>query len=222
MLSLRYLILSSLLLLSVAATAQEVIKGIVMDSATFSPLPYVNVRVKNQSRGTTSDDQGNFSLVSFRSDTLVFTFIGYQDVVVPLTDWEPSIIRMSEKRTMLSPVLIRSTAINPYEGLFDDQNALLKKKKIPFYYARYRKEKIKVGWLLAENKRVQNYVDLMIKDDQMKLRLMKAYSLSEDRFYQILARFNEENVDVMYYITIAELTSLMDNFFRRESLQSNH
>lgn len=188
-----------------------------MDSATFSPLPHVNVRIKNGTRGTTTDLQGNFGLTASTKDTLVFTLVGYNDIIYPLIDWEPSIIRMSEKRTLLNPVLIRSTFLNPYEGMFDDQNALLNKRKIPFYLARYKKEKIKVRWLLEDNLHAKTYVDLLIKDHEMKMKLMIRHSLSEDQYYKVLGRFNEQYVNVMYYLTTAELATLLTDFFDRNA-----
>lgn len=213
MYSLRGSLFILILTISAFANGQELIKGIVLDSATFAPLPYVNVRVKNQNRGTITDVQGNFGLIANRTDTLVFTFIGYYDLVYPLTDWEPSIIRMSEKGTLLSPVMIKGTAINPYEGLFDDQNAILEKRRIPFYFPKYKKEKIRVGWLMEDNVRVKNYVDLLVKDDRMKTTLMTTYKLSEDEYYLTLSQFNVQHVAVMYHLTTGELMSLLDNFF---------
>ena len=216
---LRWNILILFLTASAMANGQELIKGIVLDSATFAPLPYVNVRIKNQNKGTTTDALGNFGLIANRVDTLVFSFIGYHDIVYPLNDWEPSIIRMSEKHTMLSPVIIKGTAINPYEGLFDEQNAMLKDRKIPFYFARYKKEKIRVGWLQEDNLRAKTYVDLLIRDNQMKTTLMSTYNLSEDEYYGILGHFNEQHVNVMYYLTKGELMSLLNNFFARAARQ---
>jgi hypothetical protein len=219
MFALRYCILVLLLTASALANGQELIKGIVLDSATFAPLPFVNIRVKNQPRGTTTDTKGNFGFMAYRTDTLVFSYLGYQDVIFPLNDWEPSIIRMSEKSTLLNQVLIRSKLINPYEGLFDDQNAIINKRKIPFYLPKYKKEKIKVSWLLDDNIRAKTYVDLLIKDNQMKLRLMGTYKLSEDEYYLILSHFNEQNVNIMYHLTMGELMTLLDNFFAREARQ---
>ena len=196
-------------------------KGIVLDSATFSPLPYVNVRIKNQNRGTTTNTQGNFGILANRTDTLVFSFIGYYDAVYPLQDWEPSMIRMTEKSTILSPVIIRSTAINPYEGLFDDQNAIIENRKMPLFKPKYKKEKIRVGWLIQDNLRARTYVDLFVKDDKMKSKLMSTHKLSEDEYYVILSHFNEQNLNVMYHLTTEELTTLVDYFFSREVRKKN-
>jgi hypothetical protein len=216
---LRYIFLVTLLAASAVVHGQELIKGIVLDSATFAPLAYANVRIKNQNRGTIADSKGSFELFATRSDTLVFSFIGYHDVVYPLKDWEPSMIRMSEKRTLLGSVTIKGSAINAYEGLFDEQNAILNKRKIPFYFAKAKKEKVKVGWLLQDNLRAKNYVDLLIKDDKMKLTLMSANKLSENEYFTILERFNVQYVNVMYYLSTGELMSLLSEFFEHAARQ---
>jgi len=205
----------------VIANGQELIKGIVLDSATFEPLPYVNIQIKNQNRRTTSDTQGNFALIANKSDTLVFSFIGYHDLTYPLKDWEPSIIRMSEKSTVLSPVIIRGTAINPYQGLFDVQNAILQNRKVPFFKPKYKKEKIRLGWLIEDNLRAQTYVDLLVRNSEKKNQLMRLHRLTENEYYQILGRFNEQNVDVMYFLTKVELETLLNNFFARAARERN-
>ena len=204
---------------TVSANGQELIKGIVMDSATFEPLPYVSIRIKNRNQGTTSDTKGNFALIANEIDTLVFSFIGYHDVTYPLKDWEPSIIRMSEKRTMLNSVIIKGTAINPYRGLFDEQNAILQNRKVPFLKPKYKKEKIRLGWLIEDNLRAHTYVDLLVSNSEKKTQLMTLHQLSEGEYYQILTQFNEQNVDVMYFLTKPELVTLLNNFFARAARQ---
>jgi len=51
------------------------------------PLPYVNIGIRGTSRGTSSIDDGYFSLVALEGDTIAFTRIGFDDVdyVVPDT-----------------------------------------------------------------------------------------------------------------------------------------
>lgn len=201
-----------------SARAQEPIRGIVVDSTSFSALPYVNVQVKNQGRGTMTDEKGNFSIQATDHDTLVFTLVGYNRLELPLIGYEASIIRLSEKYTLLEAVTITELrrGENPYEGMFDEQNARLK-KSIPFYLSKAKKEKIKVQTLKEENIRVQTYIDVVINNSDTKTQLMKKYALSEDEYYRILTEFNEEHYQVMYYLTPAELISLLNTFYEHAS-----
>lgn len=53
------------------------ITGIVMSSDSLNPVSYCNIGIKNSHRGTASDYTGFFSIVTKRTDTLVFSAIGY-------------------------------------------------------------------------------------------------------------------------------------------------
>lgn len=189
-------------------------RGIIVDSATFNPLPYVNIRIKNTFRGTNTDTNGNFSILASKRDTLLISLVGYETIVLPLWDWEPSMIRMAESRILLQTVTINATPID-YEGLFDEQNALIAARKNRFYYSKQKKEKRRVGWLLEDNIRVKTYVEVVINNPATKARLMKENNLTEDEYYAVLTKFNEKNYQVMYYLTAGELITLMNNFFKR-------
>lgn len=193
--------------------AQEPVRGIVVDSASLHALPFVNIQVKNSAKGTTSDEKGAFTITALPADTLVFTLVGYETLELPLAGYEAGMIRLSEKYTLLQAVTIDEyRRENLYEGMFDEQNARLK-KNIPFYFSKAKKEKIKVQVLREENLRVKTYVDVVVNNPELKTRLMTTYGLSEPEYYSILTAFNESNYRVMYYLTRAELLSLLNAFF---------
>jgi hypothetical protein len=207
----------------VHAQEQELMNGIVVDSASFAPLSYVTVRVKGTYRGTSADVQGKFGVMATRKDTLVLSLIGYETIEIPLVDWEASVIRLAERPTMLKSIIIQGTEINPYDGLFDEENERWKKsnKKLPFYYSRWKKEKINLGRARQENLRAQTYVDWIIKNPETKDELMKKYKLSEMEYYSLLTRFNEKNHTIMYYLTAPELLTLLNNFYSRNAPQKD-
>ena len=202
-----------------SAHCQEEIRGIVVDSATLNALPSVNVRISNGTTGTFTDEKGNFVIRGTRSDTLVFTLVGYERLELPLSYYEPGIIRLSEKYTLLEAVTIDEFRPgNPYEGMFEEQNARLK-KSIPFYYSKAKKEKIKVQSLREENFRVQTYVDVVVSDSTFKAGLMKKHDLNETQYYDMLTSFNKQHYREMYYLTRAELISLINTFFEIQSVR---
>jgi hypothetical protein len=208
----------ALFLFTTPVFAQQVIKGIVVDSATFSSLPNVSVQLKNTLRGTTTDLNGNFSIIATENDTLILSLVGYQRVALALFGYESSVIRMSEQSIILPPVDILSKKLyeNPYDGMFDDQRAQLK-KKIPFYYSKAKKDRIKAGRWREESVHVQTYVDVVINNPETKNGLIKKHQLSENEYYEILARFNEKHYQVMYFLTAGELTSLLNRFFESQA-----
>jgi hypothetical protein len=206
-----------LLFFTAFCNAQKVMTGIVVDSATFSPLPYVNIQLKHGLKGTSTDSNGNFNILASEKDTLVFSLVGYQRLELALFDYEASVIRLTEKITELKPITIVDTKFaNPYEGLFDEQNAALVRRKLPFYFSKAKKEKIRFDYLKNENVRVKTYVDLVINNPNTKSGLMKKYSLTEDGYYKTLTKFNERYYNVMYHLTSAELESFLNKFFESE------
>lgn len=196
---------------------QEKFTGIVVDSATFSPMPFVSIKVKHSLRGTSTDAQGNFSLIANFSDSIVISFVGYQSLELALKDWEPGLIRLSEKSVVLNTVTVQAKSIHPYEGMFDDQNAAIEARKLRFYYTKAKKQKFKLAWLKEDNLRVQTYVDVVINNPDIKNNLMAKHQLTEKEYYDVLTRFNETNYSVMYYLTAGELVSLINQYFEKHA-----
>lgn len=58
------------------------IKGVVKDSISGEPIPYVNIWVENEAIGTTSDIDGTFSIDSPLGKTLILSSIGYKKMKV--------------------------------------------------------------------------------------------------------------------------------------------
>ncbi len=78
-------ILPLLLFTTYTATGQEV-SGTVTDSETLETMPGVNILVKGTSTGTSSNLEGEYQLnVPSLSDTLIFSFVGYQTQEVPIS-----------------------------------------------------------------------------------------------------------------------------------------
>jgi hypothetical protein len=89
------------------------ISGLVLTSDSLRALPLVSVKIKSSSRGTYTDPGGFFSIVAKRTDTLVFSFIGFKsaEYVLPQNSHASrfSIIKtMSDDTLMLDEIVIRS------------------------------------------------------------------------------------------------------------------
>ena len=55
------------------------IKGVVKDSLTGNPIPFVNIWVENENIGTTSEEDGTFEIkTSEKSKNLIFSTIGFE------------------------------------------------------------------------------------------------------------------------------------------------
>lgn len=199
------------------ALSQQTIRGIVVDSASFAPLPYVSIQVKSGMRGTSTDTKGNFGIFAAETDTLVFSLLGYERLELPLAGYEPSLIRMVEKATELPMVTIDDYRLdNVYEGMFEEGRPARLKQGMPFYYSRGRKDKVMAGRWRENELRVQTYLDVVVNNPDTKAGLMKLHDLTEKEYYDILTRFNEKHHQVMYFLTAAELMSFLNRFFEQE------
>ena len=83
----RFILFVLLLFSAMAATAQGLIKGRVLDKATGEPLSFVNVKISNQGsdaliKGAVTDTEGRFSIDGLKNGqyTLTLTFVGYRNL----------------------------------------------------------------------------------------------------------------------------------------------
>ena len=80
----RQLVFAILFLLPLMMSAQEQIKGNVKDDQGID-LPGVSVMVKGTTKGTATDFDGNFQIEVDANTILVFSYIGYLDLEMPVT-----------------------------------------------------------------------------------------------------------------------------------------
>lgn len=86
--------------------------GVVMSSDSLRFLPFVTVQIPSKQRGTVSNDQGVFSIIAEKGDTLEFSSIGYRKkrYILPkeLSSNRYSIIQLMTQDTFyLSTTIIR-------------------------------------------------------------------------------------------------------------------
>ena len=83
-------------------------KGKVMDEAG-NPLPGVNVIIKGSTIGTVADIDGRFSIWCSRGDSLHFSMVGYESVVLAVKDTMSMEVVMKEAVEALDEVVVVST-----------------------------------------------------------------------------------------------------------------
>ena len=73
------------LLVNLVAFAQT--KGVVKDSISGKPIPYVNIWVQNENIGTTSQEDGTFEInTNDKSKKLSFNAIGFEKKIVTISN----------------------------------------------------------------------------------------------------------------------------------------
>ena len=70
--------MKTLIFLFISFSISAQIRGVVKDSISGEPIPYVNIWVENETIGTTSETNGSFSLDIKEEKVLVFSALGYE------------------------------------------------------------------------------------------------------------------------------------------------
>ena len=115
---------SFLLFLSISFFAQT--KGVVVDESG-KPIPYVNIWVENENIGTTSEENGEFSIADDENKTLVFSAIGFETLKVKLND---------SRKVVLKSVAYQLEEVVIQKRIGKDQIEIgkYKKRNINLYY----------------------------------------------------------------------------------------
>ncbi len=101
------LLLSTIFFTTISWSQEITINGNVKDSNINDVLPGVNVVVKNQTRGTTSDFDGNFTLDKIKvGDVLVFSYIGYTTKEITIKNANFLNLTLDEDVSALSEVVV--------------------------------------------------------------------------------------------------------------------
>ena len=88
------------------AWQQEIeVSGTVADAQTGEPLPGVNIVVEGTTVGTSTDMDGNYTLEAPSDATLVFSFVGYQEVTVNIEGRQQIDVEMKQAVTELEEVV---------------------------------------------------------------------------------------------------------------------
>ncbi len=143
-------------LLSQNATERIRIYGSVTDASTNEAMPYVSVRIRKTSNGSSTDNNGCFSFyASALRDTLIVSSIGYEDERVPLSNRTKMPIKIKLKPTdyNLNEVVIKpkkekyrkkdNPAVILVRNIIDrrDDNSPRRKE----FYSRERHEKLNIA-----------------------------------------------------------------------------
>ncbi len=103
----RILLLITMIWLPLIVSAQVPLKGVVKDARTNEPLTGVSVIVEGTSTGTMTDIDGNFSIATPKKNvTLLFSYVGYKKLRLPVQDKMMLLVDMEEDSQTLSEVLV--------------------------------------------------------------------------------------------------------------------
>ena len=99
--------------------------GVMVDADDRKELPYVNIRVKGTQYGTSSDNNGYFSIFINPGDTLAFSSVGYKEAVFVMPfdskGSQYSLIQLMRKET----VLLEEVLVFPWPTMDNFKKAFL-------------------------------------------------------------------------------------------------
>lgn len=102
------------------AAQRIAVKGVVVQSDSATPLPFVYLISKGTGNGTMTDQNGRFLLITQTNDTLVCSYVGYHGMRFPVNqlvydDNGEARIIMHEQPVQMKEIPITAFRIKPYE-----------------------------------------------------------------------------------------------------------
>lgn len=106
--------------LALSSYSQTLIKGIVTEPDSVTPMPFVYVINATTGQGQMSDGNGHFSVTAGDKDSIIFSFVGYVRLRIPATRLMTAIYKeckvvMVETQYKLNQVVVSDFKIKPYE-----------------------------------------------------------------------------------------------------------
>ncbi|MBC5840896.1 TonB-dependent receptor [Flavobacterium sp. F-380] len=96
------------LLLPFSILAQNTITGTVLDNVTKQPIPGVNITVQGTTNGVSTDFDGKFQLTNVKKgDALLFSFIGYKNLIVNYVAQKSLTVALEEDQNQLNEVIVQ-------------------------------------------------------------------------------------------------------------------
>jgi len=106
------------------------IKGHVADIQTKEPIPLANVRITNNGKAVTCDNQGNFNLYVGPNDTLSFSSTGYLTKVIHVYDIDSNNYYTLQIELIRDFVKLKPVTIYPFRDKKEFSDAFMAAKDI--------------------------------------------------------------------------------------------
>ena len=196
-----------LIFISLPIFSQQLIKGTVFEKDSNTALPFVYIINKSNGSGTMSDNDGHFSLLSDKEDTLICSYVGYAKLIQPvkklITNSKGEIkLVMAQMLINLSTVYVTTFKIKPYER--DYMNKIIDESK--FQKLNYLSSPITALYMMysREGRQIRKlakiFEDLMMEEEVQK-------KLSPDILRKLTG---DEKID---YVAFRKYCYYVNNYF---------
>ena len=189
-------LLLALVLVTFSLSAQ--IKGIVKDSLTGKPIPYVNIWVQNENIGSTSEENGTFFInTTEKGKKLIFSTLGYEKKIINAS--EASEVNLKLAAYLLNEVVISKSIGTKTVEIGKNKNEMYQAfdngPKIDTKYFPYLSSYKKTKYL----KQVSIYTDSRIENAIIKIHF---YNVDSNGFP------SEELLDKEFVVTVKKGTRI--------------
>lgn len=107
---------------------EKTIKGVVSDAS--GPLPGVNIVVKGTQRNTQTDFDGTFTIKASQGESLVFSFMGMNDITRVVDASNSMTVRMSDSAKELETVVVTALGIKKRQDAIVSTNQVVRTKEL--------------------------------------------------------------------------------------------
>ena len=159
-----------LLLVFISCSLLAQIKGVVNDSLSGKPIPYVNIWVENENIGSTSEESGTFFInTTVKGKRLIFSTLGYEKKIIKAS--EASEVNLKPAAYLLNEVVISKSIETKSTEIGKTRNEIYQAfdngPKIDTKYFPYKTSYNKTKYL----KQVTIYTDSRIENAIIKIHL---------------------------------------------------
>lgn len=114
-----HILFLTVVLFSLNSRSQSVIKGLVTEPDSVTPMPFVYVINSVTGQGQMSDGNGKFSIQANDKDSIIFSFVGYMRLKIPAAKLNKGFkeckVVMIETAYKLNQVVVSDFKLKPYE-----------------------------------------------------------------------------------------------------------
>lgn len=103
--------------LSFTSYSQVIIKGLVTEQDSSSPMPFVYVINSQTGLGQMSDAHGKFTIQASEKDSIIFSYVGYVRLKIAAQKlmYKEAKVTMQPQAYMLNQVVVSDFKLKPYE-----------------------------------------------------------------------------------------------------------
>ena len=208
--------------------------GIVYDSLTKLPLPFVTVVNQKANTGVSTDENGSFTINCLKGDSILFTILGYSKKYRIADSDEPvMIVFLREIGFSLKPITVY--------GSFKPQGSDYWKKSVEkprtfqnfagpgsghvvetvgvgvsvggliSHFSKGEKEKRKLKTDREKAKQSETFLSVIVSEDT-KAFFQKTFSLSESDYSKFIEAFNIAHPEAVYMERKEDIINLMVGF----------